>query len=156
MKTYKPLLMIGVLIFILVTLIGCSKEEPAPQPAMMMNVTPPANLDLELTRPSLNTLYTVTLSSQLQPLAPNQIHNWRIHLASADGQPIESATFLVDGGMPQHGHGLPTEPQVTTHLGGGDYLLEGMKFNMGGWWELKLDIDSPLGQDSITFNIVLP
>lgn len=39
--------------------------------------------------------------------------------------------------MSQHGHGLPTRPQVTQNLGNGDYLVEGTKFQMGGWWVMR-------------------
>ena len=57
--------------------------------------------------------------------------------------------------MPQHGHGLPTRPRVTRNLGDGVYEIEGVRFNMGGWWELKLAIDSAAGADSVTFNLNL-
>ena len=55
--------------------------------------------------------------------------------------------------MPQHGHGLPTEPAVTAELGDGRYRIEGVKFNMGGWWELQLRDRRPRGQDNVTFNL---
>jgi hypothetical protein len=57
--------------------------------------------------------------------------------------------------MPQHGHGFPTHPKVTKELGDGRYLLEGMKFSMSGWWEIKLKIESAVGTDNITFNTVI-
>ena len=44
--------------------------------------------------------------------------------------------------MPRHGHGLPTKPRVTRPLGNGDHLVEGMKFNMGGWWVVKFRVAS--------------
>lgn len=56
--------------------------------------------------------------------------------------------------MPDHGHGLPTAPRVTRHLGGGRYLVEGMRFNMSGWWRLKFTVTVPV-PDTATFNIVL-
>ena len=59
---------------------------------------------------------------------------WKIRVTTPDGQPIEGAKITVDGDMPQHGHSLPTRPQVTRSLGDGTYLVEGMKFQMGGWW----------------------
>ena len=65
------------------------------------------------------------------------------------------ARIEVDGGMPQHGHGLPTRPQVTRELPGGGYLIEGMKFSMSGWWEVKLAIEGPAGADRVTFNTVV-
>jgi hypothetical protein len=57
--------------------------------------------------------------------------------------------------MPQHGHGLPTRPRITRELEDGTYLLEGMKFSMTGWWEVKLDIQGPQGPDRVTFNTVV-
>ena len=58
--------------------------------------------------------------------------------------------------MPQHGHGLPTKPRVTRALGHGDHLVEGMKFNMGGWWVVKFHVASATaGADSVVFNVKL-
>jgi len=44
---------------------------------------------------------------------------------------------------------------VTQELADGIYLIEGMKFSMTGWWEIKLAIDSPEGADKVTFNTVV-
>ena len=115
----------------------------------------PPNLDLALTRPSVANKYVVTLQPPATPAAINQLHAWRVLLASSAGTPIAHAHITVDGGMPQHGHGLPTRPQVTQELPGGVYLIEGMKFSMTGWWEIKLAIDSPDGADKVTFNTVV-
>jgi hypothetical protein len=73
----------------------------------------------------------------------------------ADGTPIEPAAITVDGGMPQHGHGLPTVPQVTRNLGDGKFEVEGMKFNMPGWWVVNVHVATPSGQDKATFNLTL-
>ena len=75
--------------------------------------------------------------------------------ALAAGAPVTGAAISIDGGMPQHGHGLPTKPQVTRELGSGDYLVEGMKFNMGGWWVVKFHVTAAAGRDSIAFNLKL-
>jgi hypothetical protein len=83
------------------------------------------------------------------------MHSWVITLTDAKKAPVENASFTIDGGMPQHHHGLPTSPQVTTALGAGKYRLEGVKFNRSGWWELRLAIDAAAGADKATFNIVL-
>jgi hypothetical protein len=34
-------------------------------------------------------------------------------------------------------------------------LVEGVKFNMPGWWELDLALEGPAGADTVTFNLVL-
>ena len=67
----------------------------------------------------------------------------------------QGAAITIDGGMPQHGHGLPTRPRVTKDLGNGVYEISGLRFNMGGWWELKLTITTPAGTDTVTFNLSL-
>jgi len=44
---------------------------------------------------------------------------------------------------------------VTRHLGNGDHLVEGMKFNMGGWWVVKFRVAAEAGRDSVVFNVKL-
>lgn len=116
----------------------------------------PADLDTATTRVTDEGLYQVSIATEMEPLALNEIHAWTVHVETPDGQAVDGATIGVDGGMPQHNHGFPTTPQITEALGNGDYKLDGVKFSMAGWWELSLDIDGAAGQDSVTFNIVLP
>ena len=121
-------------------------------------MSPPTNLDVSLSRPTVDKKYVVTLQPPATPAAINQLHSWQVRVASSAGVPIAHARITVDGGMPQHGHGLPTRPQVTQELPDGTYLIEGMKFSMTGWWEIKLAIDSPDnsdGADKVTFNTVV-
>jgi hypothetical protein len=115
----------------------------------------PANLDLSLDKNSVAGVYRVVLVPPAQAPAINQMHSWKVKLATADGAPVHGARFVVDGGMPQHGHGLPTQPRVTPQVGDGTYSLDGMKFSMTGWWEVKLAIDGPQGADKVTFNTVV-
>ncbi len=115
----------------------------------------PADLDLSTTRPSNHGVYQVSYTPRRTPIVINQIHAWTIHVATPDGQPVADATITVDGDMPQHGHGLPTRPQVTKQLGNGDYLVEGMKFQMGGWWVVDFTIDRAGQHDTVRFNMIL-
>ena len=117
--------------------------------------TPPANLDLSLDKPTAAGIYRVALQPPAQTPAINQMHAWKVTLATPDGAPVRAANFKVDGGMPQHGHGLPTKPRVTRELEPGTYLLEGVKFSMTGWWEVKLAVDAARGADKVTFNTVV-
>lgn len=117
--------------------------------------TPPKDLDLSLEKPSAAGVYRVALLPPAQAPAINQLHSWKVKLAAADGTPVRGARFRVDGGMPQHGHGLPTQPRVTRELADGTYQLDGMKFSMTGWWEVKLAIDGAPGADQVTFNTVV-
>jgi hypothetical protein len=115
----------------------------------------PQGLDLSLDRPTAHDKYQVELHSLAEPIVINKMHAWEIRLHSPSGEPVPGARISVDGGMPQHGHGFPTRPRVTKDLGDGRYLLEGMKFSMPGWWEIKLKVDGTSGADEITFNTVV-
>ena len=121
---------------------------------MHMNNSAPSGLDMSTERTTDNGKFKVSFASE-EAIVINQMHSWTLHVETADGQIVENATILVDGGMPQHGHGLPTVPQVTEYLGNGDYLVEGMKFQMGGWWEVRFDITDGETNDTVTFNLTL-
>jgi YtkA-like len=116
---------------------------------------PPRDLDLSLRQPSAQGRYVVQIEPPAAAPAINQIHSWQIRLSAPDGAPVRNARIAVDGGMPQHGHGLPTRPQVTRELAPGTYAIEGMKFSMTGWWEIKLAIQAAEGADSVVFNTVV-
>ena len=98
--------------------------------------------------------YTVYLKP-MEQLRLRKLQNVRVLVLDAAGRPVEGARIAVDGGMPEHGHGLPTQPQVQGSLGGGMYDIEGLRFSMGGWWEVKLTIEGPQGADRVTFNLSL-
>ena len=121
----------------------------------MMFAKPPKDLDYSRTRTSEGGRYRATIHPQGDSIPQGRLHRWTVHLETASGAPVDSATMVVDGGMPQHGHGLPTKPRVTRELGNGDHLVEGMKFNMGGWWVVKFRVNATAGSDSLVFNLKL-
>jgi hypothetical protein len=105
-------------------------------------------------RASASRQFTATLHPD-QPLRPRRMQTVRVAIVDADGRPVDGAAIQIDGGMPQHGHGLPTRPRVTRALGNGLYEIEGVRFNMGGWWEFKLVIEAASRSDVVTFNLAL-
>jgi YtkA-like len=137
---------VGALGMALVAFVGC---------ALFRSDPVPANLDYSSTRVSSGGLYRLTYSPSLAPIPINQLHTWMLHLETAQGQPINDATILVNGDMPQHGHGLPTKPVVTDKLGNGNYLVEGMKFQMAGWWVIDFAVTVNAKPDKVEFNLML-
>ncbi len=115
----------------------------------------PRDLDLTLQHASTQGKFVVGLQPPSTGPAVNQMHAWQLRVTTPDGTPVSHAAVSVDGGMPQHGHGLPTRPRVTRELGPGVYALEGMKFSMTGWWDLRLTIAADGVADTAVFNIVL-
>ena len=105
-------------------------------------------------RSSANRLYVATLETPTQ-LRTRQMQTVRVAIVDGNGQAVEGATLAIDGGMPEHGHGLTTRPRMTRVLGDGTYEVEGVRFNMGGWWEFKITITSERGADIVTFNLSL-
>ena len=116
---------------------------------------PPSDLDLALSKTSDHGRYIASLAPSQSPIPVGAIHTWTVNVTAPDGKPVGPLAITIDGGMPQHGHGLPTKPVVTRDLGSGNHLIEGMKFNMTGWWTLTVSIDGPGGADKATFNLVL-
>jgi hypothetical protein len=135
-----------------ISMTGCSH-------AMMMihgtGAQKPAPSEFGLGPPSSAAGRYVATLGPAKPRRPRQMQTVRVTVRDAEGRPIDDAQISVDGGMPQHGHGLPTRPRVTRNLGDGMYELEGVRFNMGGWWEFKLAIAGCRGADTVTFNLAL-
>lgn len=111
--------------------------------------------DIQTVKASAHNCYRASVRPDLTPIPVRRLQRWTLHLETIDGQPVDTATITMDGGMPQHGHGLPTSPRVTRALGNGDHLVEGVKFNMGGWWVVRFAITSSAGTDTVTFNLGL-
>jgi len=103
---------------------------------------------------SANGHFEVSYKSQLSPIAINQIHSWVLHVETADGQAVTGAELVIAGGMPEHNHGLATAPGFTEQ-GGGDYLLEGLRFHMMGYWELELSISAGGVKDKVIIALEL-
>ena len=99
--------------------------------------------------------YRISYAATLEPIAINRIHSWVVSVTDAAGVPVEDAGIEVSGSMPAHDHGLPTAPQATAHLGDGHYLIEGMKFHMGGAWDVLLTVRAGGGTDSLSMRLNL-
>lgn len=117
--------------------------------------TPPADLDLSLQHPSRQGRFLVRLDPPAAAPRVQQIHAWQVRVHTPDGAPVSQAKIDFDGGMPRHGHGFPTQPRVTRELSPGVYALEGVKFSMTGWWDMRLAIQAGGVADEARFNVVV-
>lgn len=134
--------MIRILSILLLALAGCA----APPAAEL-----PAGVDFSLTRTSPNKHFVLTL---VPPAAVpvQEIHSWHVKIATTSGQPVTKALVYMNGGMPEHAHGLPTRPAVTREVAEGTYLIEGVKFSMTGWWEILIAAQKGEASDVTSFN----
>lgn len=82
--------------------------------------------------------------------------DWQLVIRDAiSSQGVAPVRIVVGGGMPAHGHGLPTQPQVTEHLGDGRYQLDGLMFNMAGQWQLIFGINTREHADRVVFDLTI-
>ncbi|WFP60385.1 FixH family protein [Mesorhizobium sp. WSM4904] len=100
-------------------------------------------------------LFVASFEPERGVIRQGELQSWLLTLKTAAGAPVEGAAITISGGMPQHNHGLPTSPQATDYLGEGRYRIDGVKFTMSGWWQLRFAISAAAGSDSVVFNIVL-
>ena len=119
----------------------------------MMRAAPPKDLDYSTMKMSANDAFNFMYSSIGGPIRINRIHSWELTIKDAAGQPVNDATVTVVGDMPEHGHGLPTEPEVTKMGFGGLYRIDGMKFTMPGWWVVTISVMANGVHDSVSFNL---
>lgn len=97
----------------------------------------------------------ISIFSQIAPLEINQIHSWLLRLTDPQGRPLNGATIEVVGGMPEHDHGLPTQPQITAETEPGVYLLEGVRFHMPGKWQMTISIQHNTTTDTALLDFQL-
>lgn len=87
-------------------------------------------------------IFTLTLTP-LKPVKLRKLQTWVLNIESTQtGASIHNARVTMDGGMPSHGHGLPSKPNITPSRKKGAFIIEGLKFSMGGEWLLSFNISS--------------
>lgn len=99
--------------------------------------------------------YIVSYEFDTGAASVNKLLALKLKVKTADGKPVTGAEIKIAGDMPEHGHGFTTVPEVTEEPGGGEYLVEGIKFSMPGWWVVNFHIMAGGVGDSIEFNLVL-
>jgi len=114
---------------------------------------PPPGTDLSTSRSSATGRMKASYESTVGFVPLNRIHRWHLTLSGTGGEPVSGAAITVSGDMVEHGHGLPTKPEVTKEIQKGVYQVDGMKFNMPGWWTITFEIEAGDLKDQVTFNL---
>jgi hypothetical protein len=159
---------LGALLLAVVLHAGCAVAvtEPSPSPTPEPTVTAAPSVsepsptatpvpNLQAGVMSEDGLFRASWKSRPAAPAINELHEWVLHIETAAGEPAAGAVVSVNGDMPAHGHGMPTEPQVTADLGSGDYLVEGMSFQMGGYWIVDVTVTFEGQTDLVRFGLDL-
>lgn len=99
--------------------------------------------------------YQVTVRPQSGSVPVAKMHDWIVHVETAAGEIFVPTQLVLLAGMPAHGHGLPSEPKITRYLENGDFLVEGIRFNMVGLWHIVINVNGPAGPDRVQFELNL-
>lgn len=103
--------------------------------------------------PSKSGLFTAIVTRP-QPVPVEALHTWRVRLLDRQRRPIVRAGVEVTGDMPEHGHGLPTQP-VAVARGRGLYALQGMMFQMPGRWYVQLKVRAAGRVDTVRIRFTI-
>ena len=106
-----------------------------------------------LQQASENGTYQAELACATAPII-GAFQECKLRLQSLQAIPA-NLMIAVDGGMPAHGHGLPTEPQAVPTNTDGEYRIEGLKYSMPGEWVLGFLLHSGSEQDKVVFKFTL-
>ena len=98
--------------------------------------------------------YIVKIFSDSNPIVLNRIHEWQLSI-ERDNRPVSEANITLTGGMPNHDHGLPTQPEVTSESDPGCYIVEGIRFHMPGLWQIVINISGNDSEDTATIEFKL-
>jgi len=140
----------GLVVAVALFALACGSGQEGPSPATARE---PAKQSAPGSGVSEAGHYRVSLHPADGEIPLGQLHGWIVEVATADGEPFAPIRLAMDGGMPQHGHGLVTQPRVTRTLGLGRLLVEGVKFHMNGDWRLRLELVGPTGPDVAIFDV---
>jgi hypothetical protein len=87
--------------------------------------------------------YVVAFVAEPDPIPVNEPLQLRVWVLEASGQQAQLApdrvTLAVDAAMPEHQHGMNTEPVVKTDQDRA-FLVSGMLLHMPGRWQLYFDV----------------
>ena len=149
----KRILPVAIASGVLLAAVACDSRHPAAADTRSSGSATGSYDDALRSRPSEAGLYRVSLRSEEGEIPLGRIHAWVVHLETRDGETFVPRRLAFSGGMPQHGHGFETEPRATRELGGGDFLVEGVKFHMAGDWMLRVELVGPAGPDVAVFHV---
>lgn len=97
--------------------------------------------------------YHALLQCETSPQA-GQFQQCQISFSTLQKAAASLDAVQMEGGMPGHGHGLPTSPVLSLQETG-TYQIEGLKYNMPGNWLLGFRVNGELGEDKIIFKFTI-
>ncbi len=109
------------------------------------------NNKVEVSQESQQAIYQSKLECQ-KSLTTGSFQNCWLTLLNAN-KPVINAVIFINGGMPEHSHGLPTSPKIVWSEDKSVYLIQGLKFSMPGQWSLNFKVNA--NDDALKDEIIM-
>lgn len=104
--------------------------------------------------------FFVSYTPTPDPIPFNELFELQVDVWESDAKEtrVSDAEVDIEVTMPAHGHGMNTEPSVTSQEDG-SFLVEGMKFHMQSnsaaeRWELAVTVDQNGTSDTAVFEVM--
>lgn len=107
-----------------------------------------------LSLPTAQALYRVTLHPPLE-IGINRYQTWGIFIEDATGKALDQAVVDLRADMPAHGHGLLAQPRIVPGRAPGRYRVEGLRFHMPGYWEIRIQVNQGGKADALLLPVLL-
>lgn len=126
---------------------GSSRE----QKQKMMKKEVPSPLDT--TSEKKGKLFDVSYKAATQL---GRFHDWEFNVTRAGSQTAlaRDTKFKFVADMPQHLHGLASEPKVSNE-GSGVFKVSGVRFHMPGWWTINVEVSEGSQKEDFEFQFML-
>ena len=113
----------------------------------------PENLDLSRVKSGTNFVvrYTPDGVSRV-PVA--DLHAWTVEVENRESRSASPTELSIVADMPQHLHGLGSVPRVT-RLSPGRFRVEGLNFQMPGWWKVEIEVRREQVAETFRFDLVI-
>jgi hypothetical protein len=106
-------------------------------------------------RPSHDGLYRARMLSGTDRIAIDEARQWLLEVRTPDGRMVRDAEIEVESWMPETGVRARLQPGVEPGSREGTYVIEGLRLDEPGWWNVKVEIAAGAGTDSLAFNLIL-
>jgi putative membrane protein len=142
----RPVPRVGALVLVgLLVAAGCS------QPQALVPADPVTEFSTR------RGLYRVDLIFPPAGVQMNDLFTVGLRIKDSAGTVVERAKLSVDASMPEHGHGMMTQPKPAAAMrcdaagscavSGGRFEFEGFRLHMFGNWRFEVTVDGPAGSD---------
>lgn len=93
-------------------------------------------------------LYLIDLAATPDPVVAGEESELMMHVMNlGDEEHVQGAVVGVDPFMPEHGHGIEDDVEVTEPQMG--MYVAAWTYTMSGYWEVTIDVDADAGADSV-------